>query len=1156
MRYGQKIFYVDKDNNEFLEYEHPKYNFFKMHNDVGHKEKIYKFINEFVHDIKLDSNYEFDFIDYKTTHGGFIPIHCENSFENVYMMDVTDTQQSLIKKNIANLISKNKHNKFHFNLDNYLKNNFIIIHSIDDYNYIDEFTNIDNNKIIAITKSNINKFNYSYPIDDYYVCINSEEINNIFKEKFLKFYTKNNKFEFDNLINLVVMVRNGGELFKKMLEENKRFIDRWTVLDTGSTDGSQDVVRNILSDIKGDLYEEPFIDFRESRNRSIELAGNFCKFNIILDDTYILKGDIRSFLKSIRDDVKGDSLSILITSDDVEYGSNRIIKTHHNLKYECKIHEIIQEYKNINIMIPKEEAFILDESNPYMKQRTMDRKLLDITLLNEMIEEEPDNPRHLYYLGHTYNLLQKYEIAADYFLKRVEHFKEGFIQEKIDACFELARIYNFKLNKPWEECEKYYIKAYEMDKTRPESLYFIGIHYYLNGDRSRAFENFRKAFKIGYPIHTQYSLKPTISYHFLPNFLTQLCYEFRDFKLGEECAKLYLDKTEYNDPKSMEYRIIKDWHQMFTLLNKMDFTLPPSVSILNNNNNKQIVCFIADGGFSHWTGRDILKNGVGGSETHVIEMATYISKHTNFDVYVFCNTQYDDVFNGVNYHPLSKVFNFLVQNHISYCIISRFSEYLPLAIEGNVENIYLFLHDLTPTGLIIPDHHKLKKIFRLSEWHTSYFTNIFKTLEYKTTHHYYGVDTVKFECDIETEKLLTNKNKIKFIYSSFPNRGLSELLDVYKELCKQFPDILELHLYCDVDGKWVNQNFPDLMRSIREKMSSFDSKHIVYHGWVDKQTLANGWKECDIWLYPCVFMETFCLTAVEGAISKVLCITNKLAALQNTVGDRGISILGDASTTEWKQEAIDTVSNVIKDIQNGNVKKYQDLIQTNYEWAKKMTWENQAIDFINKYLPDNFIMSGNLLGWTHNIPHNSLKHISELLENNFKNKKANILEIGTYAGNSIIKMLELLPDSNATVIDRWEDYVEQNKTKYMKRIENIFHRNIKIAKCENRVNILKGDSYIKILELVKSKESYFDIIFVDGSHKPFDVYIDVKLSWEILKYGGIMIIDDYLFYNSLDESENEFYNTPKYAIDKFVNSLHPTSFTIISCDTRLILKKL
>ena len=81
-------------------------------------------------------------------------------------------------------------------------------------------------------------------------------------------------------------------------------------------------------------------------------------------------------------------------------------------------------------------------------------------LLYEEVEEDKMNPRNYYYLAQTYNLLKDYEKAYEFFLKRAEFTNSGFIQERIDALFEAARIANFKLNKPWDEFMNLYEKAY------------------------------------------------------------------------------------------------------------------------------------------------------------------------------------------------------------------------------------------------------------------------------------------------------------------------------------------------------------------------------------------------------------------------------------------------------------------------------------------------------------------------------------------------------------------------------------------------------------------------------------------------------------------------------------------------------------------------
>jgi tetratricopeptide (TPR) repeat protein len=279
------------------------------------------------------------------------------------------------------------------------------------------------------------------------------------------------------------MVKNGGPQFEQMLIDNLDIIDRWTILDTGSTDKTIEIINDVLVGKKeGQLYQEPFINFRESRNRLLDLAGTSCKYNIMLDDTYVVKGNLREFLTEIRSDQYSNSFTLHIKSNDSIYGSNRIIRSDSGLRYIHKIHEVITDKNNINVVIPKERAFIFDKRFDYMEERTMERKQLDLKLLYEEIEENPNDPRAYYYLAQTYNLLGDYEKTYYYFMKRCEFTNSGFIQERYDAAFEAARIANFKLNKSWSECEELYLKAFKIDETRPESMYFIGIHYYLEND--------------------------------------------------------------------------------------------------------------------------------------------------------------------------------------------------------------------------------------------------------------------------------------------------------------------------------------------------------------------------------------------------------------------------------------------------------------------------------------------------------------------------------------------------------------------------------------------------------------------------------------------------------------------------------------------------
>ena len=1096
------------NEGEFTQIPHVNYNNLVIRAEVGEFERIISLINE-IGALKVEN-----LITYNTTHGGFVPINCSSSYQSVFVVETHSSHIENTEKNIHSLHLSNLHLS-NLHLKNHIQDipttlNSSLIYSVSDTCLDMDFIR-DNKPILltvyneAIARSGIYAETFALTNTNMVLYIPAS-FSHTFKTEFSYFITEKGELEYDNLNHLCIMVKNGGAQFEQMLLENMPFFDRWTILDTGSTDETLDIIQRVLvGKKKGSLHQEPFINFKDSRNRCLNLVGNSCKFITMLDDTYVIKGQFREFLNEVRGDQIATSFTLYINSDDTTYGSNRVIKSNSKLRYIHRIHEVITSVDNINIVIPREVSVIEDKRFDYMEKRTMERKQLDLKLLYEEVEENPYDPRAYYYLAQTYNLLEDYEKAFLYFMKRAEYSNTGFVQERVDAMFEAGRIANFKLNKPWSECEELYNKCYRADESRPESLYFIGIHYYLEDNYGKAFGYFKKAFEVGFPVHCQYSLKPTLSFHFLPKFLSKICYGLNEYELGKQASKLFLNN---NTPQDDSYAEILSWYNIYDKLTVYNVThSAPAVP------KKPIFCFHADGGFNNWSGRSILTVGVGGSETYIIELARHIQRSGHFDVYVFCNCLEEDLFEGVVYKPLNEYYPFITQNYIHSCIVSRFSEYLPVTFKGWTENVYLVLHDLTPSGVVIPKDKKLKKIFCLTEWHVDYFTQIFPALKSMTVPFYYGIDFQKFNNDS-----IVLKQQHKFIYSSFPNRGLLPLLQMWPKI-HEFQPMASLHIYCDVDGKWVNNVEGAKMQQIKELMKSYDveqnNMNIYYHGWVNKQELADSWSTADVWFYPCTFMETFCLTALEAALSKTLVITNHLAALQNTVGHRGVIINGDPNDTTWQEAALAKIKKYLSPENNG-IKN--SLIQQNYEWASKLSWENQATKLLNEHILQEKLEYKGMYNWTNDAPVGHKQYFLDAIEyfnNNYAKIKSDgvkVLEVGTYTGTSLINIIKLIPNSIGFGVDMWCNYDEISLLESVVElgVESSFYKNIRTEGLEDRITGIKGDSYNVLFDMMRENKM-FDFIYIDGSHLAFDCYLDLILSWKLLSKGGILAIDDYTY---------------------------------------------
>ena len=159
-------------------------------------------------------------------------------------------------------------------------------------------------------------------------------------------------------------------------------------------------------------------------------------------------------------------------------------------------------------------------------------------------------------------------------------------------------------------------------------------------------------------------------------------------------------------------------------------------------------------------------------------------------------------------------------------------------------------------------------------------------------------------------------------------------------------------------------------------------------------------------------------------------------------------------------------------------------------------------------------------------------------------KKINMLEIGSYEGNSSVFFLKYFPKLNLTCVDTFEGGIEQGN-KSFDQIYEYFKFNI--SNYKDRLKVVRDtsnnffDSQNNIL---------YDLVYIDGSHHFEDVLNDARNSYKSLKKNGYLIFDDFLW---------NFYSNPnKNPIGAIKLFLKENFFRlkIVSIGYQIILKKL
>tara|TARA_Y100000310_G_scaffold270565_1_gene284498 strand:+ start:16123 stop:16695 length:573 start_codon:yes stop_codon:yes gene_type:complete len=155
-----------------------------------------------------------------------------------------------------------------------------------------------------------------------------------------------------------------------------------------------------------------------------------------------------------------------------------------------------------------------------------------------------------------------------------------------------------------------------------------------------------------------------------------------------------------------------------------------------------------------------------------------------------------------------------------------------------------------------------------------------------------------------------------------------------------------------------------------------------------------------------------------------------------------------------------------------------------------------------------------------------------------------ILEVGTYEGRTALWLLDTLREGDIapsiTCIDSWEGIPKQ---------ERLFDKN---TKNKTGISKLRGMSGKKLSALIALNVSY-DCVYIDGDHHAPTVLSDLVMSWQLLKSGGIMMMDDYEWDD--DGRIKKPHDRPKLAIDAFL-SCYEGQYIILHKEYRVVIKKL
>jgi len=297
-----------------------------------------------------------------------------------------------------------------------------------------------------------------------------------------------------NRICLSMIVKNEAPVIRRCLDSVRAIITDWVIVDTGSTDGTQQIIREHLADLPGELVERPWVDFAHNRTEAMELSRLRGDYSFVIDADEILELAPGFALPELT----LDSYNGLVQYGGCSYQRKVLVKNALPWRYEGILHEYLrcddaktEEFLGGLITKPYRDGARARDPQTYRR---------DALILERALLDDPQNARYTFYLAQSYRDAGDHEMAIRWYRRRVA--LGGWTDEVWYSLYQIALLEERK-GTAWPEVMEHFLAAHQFRPDRAGPLYRIGLHYQGKQEFITAHLFFAAAMKIPRPAHNR-----------------------------------------------------------------------------------------------------------------------------------------------------------------------------------------------------------------------------------------------------------------------------------------------------------------------------------------------------------------------------------------------------------------------------------------------------------------------------------------------------------------------------------------------------------------------------------------------------------------------------------------------------------------------------
>jgi glycosyltransferase involved in cell wall biosynthesis/2-polyprenyl-3-methyl-5-hydroxy-6-metoxy-1,4-benzoquinol methylase len=312
-----------------------------------------------------------------------------------------------------------------------------------------------------------------------------------------------------------------------------------------------------------------------------------------------------------------------------------------------------------------------------------------------------------------------------------------------------------------------------------------------------------------------------------------------------------------------------------------------------NDKPLDIIMFAGDG-VEEWTPEKIRKEGIGGSELMLYELAKrFTGLGHRVRVYNSCGKYGEGIYDGVEYRTTDKFQDL----ECDVLVVSRRADYLSDQFNIKSKIKLLWTHDVIPICATNELLLKADRILCLSQWHKQFVMDNCNVNSKHIIVTRNGVDLKRF-----VGKNI-KRDKYKCVNFSSPDRSLPILLHVWPRIKEKVSQasltIGYSFLNWEASAKYDKLQM-DLINKLKQQLKEMEKLDVRYVGRINQEQIAEEYLSAGVVLYPTFFTETSYIGGMECTAAGVKFIGSAIGAINETIGERGVLCPGEWTTQEYQ----------------------------------------------------------------------------------------------------------------------------------------------------------------------------------------------------------------------------------------------------------------